>query len=131
MKTFEEVKTYLLERGYKEYQDPLQDGVGIEFCASKKLPEGSTQCDTNEHKISWHVKVYEIQIEYATWARGIELEIVAEKKEHWFNLKSYAMRWDGALEKMFPKAEQVLLLAWEQITKYLEENKESEGVVED
>lgn len=109
----EEVISFFEKSGYKPYPVPRFDSDGVVWTASKRLPEGSTECDTNNHKISWHVKVHEFQIENSNkMYQSVEIEIVANKKDRWVSLKSYGIRWED-LEKQIPAAERCLLNAWE------------------
>lgn len=112
--TREQLISFLEGQGYKSYPVPRIESDGVVWTGSKRLPEGSSECDTNEKKISYHVRVWD-------WAWGVhqeyrqqvlDIEIVAEKHDQWATLKSYGIPWDK-VEKQLSVAEKCLLNAWE------------------
>lgn len=117
--TQQELISFLEGRGYKSYPVPRIEDQGVVWTGSKRLPEGSTECDTNEKKISYHVSVSDWLIpndQYNREFRSIEIEIVAEKREQWVKLQVYSIPWDK-IEQQLPVAEKCLLSAWEAIAK--------------
>ena len=113
--TRQEVINILEKQGYKSYPVPRHyDQYSIKWAGSKRLPEGSPECDSNEKKISWHINIYDWAIpndQYNREFKSIEIEIVAEKHGQWFKLSCYGIRWED-LEKQLPVAEKSLLNSW-------------------
>lgn len=112
-------------RGYKSYPIPRIESEGVVWTGSKRLPYGSTECDTNEHKISYQIKIWD-WIFREVKQQCIDIEIVAEKHEQWCNLKSYGIRWDD-IQKQLLVAEICLSNAWEAICR----TKVAETISED
>ena len=110
--TRQEVINILEKQGYKSY--PPFNKENVVWCASRRLPKDSPECECNEDKISWHVNVYDFDIPndpYSREYKSIEVEIVAEKHKQWFNLKCYNIQWND-LEKQLSVAEKCLLNSW-------------------
>jgi hypothetical protein len=122
----QEVILCLEKAGYKSYPVPRHTSETIVWTGSKRFPSGSLQCDTNEHKISWHVSVYDWYWDNYNKDSGlakvpvemqsVELEVVGEKHEQWFSLKSYSISFEQ-LPNILQNAEDSLFRAWNSIGK--------------
>ena len=111
----EELINFLEQKGYHSYPIPRFEDESIIWTGSKRLPEGSSKCDTNEHKISYHIKIYNFKLHERCYS-GLDVEIVANKHDQWIILKSYGISWEK-VEKQLSIVEQCLLNAWEAIVK--------------
>ena len=113
--TNKELIDYLETQGYKSYSVPYFESKDVVWVGSKRLPEGSSLCDTNKIKISWHVKVWHLKLEgdaYNREMKSVEISITAEKHGQWVDLKCYGVPWND-LKDQLPVAERCLLNAWE------------------
>jgi len=114
--TKEELIELLEKRGYKPYP-PHVHGEGVIWAGALRLPEGSPECETNEHKISWHVRVWDFDMhdQYGRSFQSVDLEICGELHKQWYTLKAYGIDWKDVNSTVFWDAEYSLLKAWEAI----------------
>lgn len=107
--TQQEVIEFMEGSGYKSYPDPLQTAM---WAGQKYCPKGTALCGTNEHKISWHARIYDFKIR-DVHHKSITIEIIAEKNNQWYKLQAYGIEFNetNKLEEL----EQKLLKAWEAV----------------
>lgn len=136
--TRDQLISFLEGRGYKSYPIPRIESDGVVWTGSKRLPEGSTECDTNGKKVSYHAKIWRWEIdrsyvENRLWVKkidehtGIDIEIVAEKHGQWVNLKSCGIPWNE-VEKQLSVAETCLSNAWEAVARQKFEEDDNEEI---
>jgi hypothetical protein len=105
--TRDELQTWLVSQGYKPFTN---HHTGAVWCGAKRLPTDAPGCETNAHKVSWHVRLYEVEAHGVPW-RSCEVEICGERGGQWYRLLAYEI----APETMRPNLtaiEQRLLAAW-------------------
>lgn len=107
--TLPDLQSWLTSQGYREIRNNLS---GAQWCGSKRLPTDAPGCETNKHKVSWHVRLYEVEASGGAgpW-RSCELEICGERGGHWYRLLTYSMP-PEAFRAGLPALEQRLLAAW-------------------
>lgn len=100
--------SWLTIHGYRDYPDRWHRSV---WSASKRLPEGAPECKTNGPKISWHVRLYEIEAACDVHVSA-EVELIAENEAGvWLKLMAYSLPYD-VLYKRLDEIEADLLAAW-------------------
>ena len=121
--TRQEVIEYLEKSGYKPYPVAKSDYGFQVWNGSKRCPKGTPECDTNEDKVSWHVKVSDWCIPNDPYHRdfkSVEIEIVGGTNGLWFKLTAYSINFDDLKKKLF-HAEISLLDAWISVSRTKEE----------
>lgn len=95
-----EVRSFLISRGYKEHPVPSYKADTQVFCGSKLIPRAKI-CESNDENVFWHAEIHDFIIGgHEAPFQSVVFRVFGKVNSSWFQLEIYGINFDKVEEKI-------------------------------